>query len=92
MHWRMGVPHSDAAFGLPVIQVSVMPCHDDFLSGGDEEPYLQAVSRGCRADPIPVREPLCRVPCIARRLFRGSRSAARPDGIRWMSQLLQPRE
>jgi hypothetical protein len=36
MHWRMGVPHSDAAFGLPVIQVSVMPCHDDFLSGADK--------------------------------------------------------
>jgi hypothetical protein len=90
MHWRMGVPHSDAAFGLPVIQVSVMPCHDDFLSGGDEEPYLQAVSRGCRADPIPVREPLCRVPCIARRLFRGERSGSaqrttgvQPYGGRW---------
>jgi hypothetical protein len=78
MHWRMGVPHSDAAFGLPVIQVSVMPCHDDFLSGGDEEPYLQAVSRGCRADPIPVREPLCRVACIARRLFRGEPSGSAP--------------
>jgi hypothetical protein len=36
MHWRMSVPHSDAAFGLPVIQVSVMPCHDDFLSGVDQ--------------------------------------------------------
>jgi hypothetical protein len=36
MHWRMSVAHSDAAFGLPVIQVSVMPCHDDFPTGVDE--------------------------------------------------------
>jgi hypothetical protein len=40
MHW-----HSDAAFGL-VIQVSVMPRHDDFPSGVDEETYLQASSQG----------------------------------------------
>jgi hypothetical protein len=36
MHWQMSVPHCDAAFGLPVIQVSVMPCHDDFSFGVDE--------------------------------------------------------
>src|SRR6266480_560828 len=57
MHWRMSVPHSDTAFGLPVIQVPVMPCHDAFLSGVDKGTL--PASSFQKVYPVPATSPQC---------------------------------
>jgi hypothetical protein len=46
------------------------------------EPYLQAVSRGCTADPIPVREPLCRGHALREAIPKAGSPAVRPHILR----------